>query len=90
MKIAVRTSLKKVLSAIRNQAVTYQRCVFLLQWVYNMLEKKAEADRLIFEDPDPQLGFTLHPDLKWDQQQVSPALKADSSAPNLSRFLPRL
>ncbi|GAQ88082.1 Scavenger mRNA decapping enzyme [Klebsormidium nitens] len=41
-----------------------------LQWVYNILEKKAEAERLIYEDPDPQLGFTLHPDLKWDQKQV--------------------
>lgn len=43
---------------------------FLLQWVYNILEKKAEAERLIFEDPDPELGFTLHPDLKWDEKQV--------------------
>ncbi|GIL77380.1 hypothetical protein Vretimale_2793 [Volvox reticuliferus] len=41
-----------------------------LQWVYNVLEKKKEVERLIFEDSDPQLGFMLHPDLKWDQQQV--------------------
>ncbi|KAG2488012.1 hypothetical protein HYH03_013449 [Edaphochlamys debaryana] len=40
-----------------------------LQWVYNILEKKKEADRLIFEDPNPSLGFMLHPDLKWDQVQ---------------------
>ena len=26
---------------------------------------KAEADRLIFEDADPETGFLLHPDLKW-------------------------
>ena len=26
---------------------------------------QAEADRLIFEDADPQIGFLLHPDLKW-------------------------
>lgn len=42
-----------------------------MQWVYNILEKKAEAERVIFEDTDPQLGFTLLPDLKWDQKQVS-------------------
>ncbi|EFJ48855.1 hypothetical protein VOLCADRAFT_109749 [Volvox carteri f. nagariensis] len=41
-----------------------------LQWVYNVLEKKKEVERLIFEDPDPQLGFMLHPDMKWDQKQV--------------------
>lgn len=43
---------------------------FLLQWVYNILEKKAEADRIVFEDPDPQVGFVLLPDFKWDQKQV--------------------
>ncbi|GLC42651.1 hypothetical protein PLESTB_001123800 [Pleodorina starrii] len=41
-----------------------------LQWVYNVLEKKKEVERLIFEDPDPELGFMLHPDFKWDQKQV--------------------
>ena len=24
-------------------------------------------ERLLFEDPDPDTGFMLHPDLKWDQ-----------------------
>ncbi|KAJ8266636.1 hypothetical protein GJAV_G00132870 [Gymnothorax javanicus] len=43
---------------------------FSVQWVYNILEKKAEADRIIYEDPDPQLGFVLLPDLKWDQKQL--------------------
>ncbi|KAG1669567.1 hypothetical protein FOA52_006340 [Chlamydomonas sp. UWO 241] len=38
-----------------------------LKWVYNILEKTAEAERLVFEDPDPETGFMLHPDLKWDQ-----------------------
>jgi hypothetical protein len=41
-----------------------------MQWVYNVLEKKKEADRLLYEDPDPDIGFMLHPDLKWDQSQV--------------------
>jgi len=26
---------------------------------------QAEADRLIYEDPDEQSGFMLHPDMKW-------------------------
>lgn len=39
-------------------------------WVFNILEKKKEADRMIFEDPDPVTGFMLHPDLKWDRTQV--------------------
>ncbi|XP_015244621.1 PREDICTED: m7GpppX diphosphatase [Cyprinodon variegatus] len=41
-----------------------------LQWVYNILEKKAEADRIVYDDPDPEVGFVLLPDLKWDQKQV--------------------
>ncbi|MGH0144622.1 UNVERIFIED_CONTAM: hypothetical protein FKN15_005320 [Acipenser sinensis] len=40
------------------------------RWVYNILEKKAEADRIVFEDPDPQNGFVLLPDFKWDQKQL--------------------
>ncbi|KAJ8275626.1 hypothetical protein COCON_G00073780 [Conger conger] len=43
---------------------------FSLQWVYNILEKKAEVERVVFEDPDPQLGFVLLPDFKWDQKQL--------------------
>ncbi|XP_008587673.1 PREDICTED: m7GpppX diphosphatase-like [Galeopterus variegatus] len=41
-----------------------------IQWVYNILDKKAEADRIIFENPDPSDGFVLIPDLKWNQQQL--------------------
>ncbi|XP_036451507.1 m7GpppX diphosphatase [Colossoma macropomum] len=43
---------------------------FSVQWVYNILEKKAEADRIVFEDPDPNVGFVLLPDFKWDQKQL--------------------
>ena len=42
-----------------------------LQWVRNILAKTAEADRLIFEDPDPESGFMLHPDMKWDGTTVA-------------------
>ncbi|NXX84633.1 DCPS diphosphatase, partial [Urocolius indicus] len=40
------------------------------QWVYNILEKKAEADRIIHENPDPRDGFVLLPDFKWNQNQL--------------------
>lgn len=48
--------------------LTVRHCSF--QWVYNILEKKKEADRIVFEDPDPNTGFVLLPDLKWDGSQV--------------------
>ena len=41
------------------------------QWVYNILEKKNEVERLLYEDPEAAQGFMLHPDLKWDQKQTS-------------------
>ncbi|XP_037636973.1 m7GpppX diphosphatase [Sebastes umbrosus] len=47
-----------------------QKQSFSVQWVHNILEKKAEADRIVFEDPDPKVGFVLLPDFKWDQKQV--------------------
>lgn len=31
-----------------------------------MLEKKSEAERIIYEDSDNEIGFLLLPDLKWD------------------------
>ena len=44
--------------------------LFSLQWVYNILDKKAEVERVVFEDVDPATGFVLLPDLKWDQKQL--------------------
>ena len=41
-----------------------------MKWVYNILEKKAEEERLVFEDPDPETGFVMLPDMKWDGKQV--------------------
>ena len=38
--------------------------------MYNILDGKAEQDRVIYEDPDPDTGFVLLPDIKWDQNQV--------------------
>ena len=38
--------------------------------MYNILEKEAEVERVVFEDTDPETGFVLLPDLKWDQKQI--------------------
>lgn len=40
--------------------------MIFIQWVYNILERKSEAERIVCEDTDPINGFTLVPDLKWD------------------------
>ncbi|KAJ2887050.1 hypothetical protein H4R27_000242 [Coemansia aciculifera] len=37
-----------------------------IQWVYNILSKKVESEHIVFEDPDPDSGFIIVPDLKWD------------------------
>ncbi|XP_065559508.1 m7GpppX diphosphatase-like isoform X2 [Artemia franciscana] len=44
---------------------------FSIQWVYNILNHTKEADRIIFEDPNPDTGFVLLPDAKWDGKTVS-------------------
>jgi m7GpppX diphosphatase len=42
-------------------------CIFarlrLMCRVYNVLEHKAESEKIIYEDPDPENGFILSPDL---------------------------
>ena len=38
--------------------------------MFNILEKKAEADRILYEDAHPEHGFILLPDLKWEQTQL--------------------
>jgi m7GpppX diphosphatase len=53
------------------------------QWVFNILEKKAEADRIVYEDPDPDVGFVLLPDFKWDQKQVRKRLGQSLKSYNL-------
>ncbi|XP_037077427.1 m7GpppX diphosphatase-like [Pollicipes pollicipes] len=37
-----------------------------IQWVYNILEHRSEAGRIVCEDTAPETGFVLLPDLKWD------------------------
>ncbi|GAA5923894.1 hypothetical protein JCM3775_005541 [Rhodotorula graminis] len=40
-------------------------------WVYNILDGVAEADNVLYRDDDPETGFVLTPDLKWDQKTMS-------------------
>lgn len=40
-------------------------------WVINVVEKKKEVERMIFEDADAVDGFVMHPDLKWDAKDAS-------------------
>ncbi|XP_067007715.2 m7GpppX diphosphatase isoform X2 [Anabrus simplex] len=47
-----------------------QKEQFNLQWVTNIIEHKSEVERIVFEDTDPETGFILLPDLKWDAKQV--------------------
>ncbi|GHJ85941.1 hypothetical protein NliqN6_2343 [Naganishia liquefaciens] len=42
-----------------------------IQWVYNILNHEKEADKILYEDPDPQTGFLILPDLKWDQKTLA-------------------
>ena len=42
-----------------------------IKWIYNIIDKKAEGESIIFEDPDPKLGFVLLPDygFKGDKEE---------------------
>ncbi|CAD6884692.1 unnamed protein product [Tilletia laevis] len=42
-----------------------------INWVYNILDKLKEKDSIIYEEPSPESGFIIVPDLKWDQQTLS-------------------
>nr|CAG4636191.1 EOG090X06NK [Eubosmina coregoni] len=48
-----------------------QESQFDNQWIYNILEHKKESDRIIYEDLNPESGFVLLPDLKWDCRTTS-------------------
>lgn len=53
---------------LKPEKFSFLCCFFYLQWVDNILSHKAEADRIIFEDVDKEIGFIMLPDLKWDGQ----------------------
>ncbi|ETV73577.1 hypothetical protein, variant 4 [Aphanomyces astaci] len=37
-----------------------------IQWVYNILERTSETEKLLLEDRDAKTGFVLLPDTKWN------------------------
>ncbi|KAI9596301.1 HIT-like domain-containing protein [Syncephalis fuscata] len=41
-----------------------------IQWVYNILEGSHEQESIIYRDNDPETGFVLIPDSKWDGQTI--------------------
>ena len=47
-----------------------QRERFDIEWVYNILAHKKEAESIVFENSDPEEGFIMVPDFKWDGRQV--------------------
>ncbi|KAF8421238.1 HIT-like domain-containing protein [Tirmania nivea] len=42
-----------------------------LNWVYNILNHRSEAEKIVFEDTDEHEGFILLPDLKWDRKTLT-------------------
>lgn len=38
------------------------------QWVQNILDGSAETDRVLYHDRDPNTGFVILPDMKWNGQ----------------------
>lgn len=42
----------------------------VMQWVFNILEKKKESERIVFEDAHSETGFILLPDMKWNSEQI--------------------
>ena len=52
-------------SLLQSLTLTYlEQEQFTIDWVYNILEHRKEAETIIFEDPDPEMGFVLLPDYK--------------------------
>ncbi|XP_018026858.1 m7GpppX diphosphatase isoform X2 [Hyalella azteca] len=41
------------------------------KWIYNILDDKCEADRVILRDSDPLNGFVLLSDMKWTGEKLS-------------------
>lgn len=43
---------------------------FSLEWVDNILNHKSETERIVCDIKDPEIGFILLPDMKWDGKQM--------------------
>ena len=39
--------------------------------VFNILDGKKEADKVLFKDDDKETGFVILPDLKWDETSMN-------------------
>eukprot|EP00668_Euglena_longa_P015685 GGOE01019812.1.p1 GENE.GGOE01019812.1~~GGOE01019812.1.p1 ORF type:complete len:377 (+),score=120.88 GGOE01019812.1:30-1133(+) len=48
-----------------------------LSWLYNVLELKKEQERLLYHDPDPETGFVLNVDTKWQSHPDCRAVPRD-------------
>lgn len=59
---------KKVVFLCKYNVNMCSICVF--QWVDNILNGISESDRVVYDDPDPETGFLLLPDLKWDMKNM--------------------
>lgn len=42
-----------------------------ISWVYNIIEGRKEQESILFKDADPETGFLLLPDSKWDRTTLS-------------------
>lgn len=42
-----------------------------IQWVYNILFHGKEAESVLYHDKDPENGFVLLPDMKWDGENMA-------------------
>jgi len=41
------------------------------EWVDNILSHKTESHKIVYEDPSPNTGFLIIPDMKWDLTTLS-------------------
>lgn len=55
--------------------------MYLCIRVYNILNHEKEADRILYEDPDPETGFLILPDLKWDRKTISTLVSIACAVP---------
>jgi len=47
-----------------------QANLFSVDWIYNILDGRKDQDLVLVRDDDPQKGFCLFQDLKWDGKTV--------------------
>lgn len=66
---------RRVESSGERRHISYPECISLtivsFTRVYNILNHEKEADRILYEDPHPETGFLILPDLKWDRKTIS-------------------